>query len=298
MNAMQKKKALGRGLSALISTSVPSEDVVAQDSPSRIETGKIDNIKIDAIDANPWQPRTEFESIALNELSDSIKTHGLIQPITVRKTENDRYQLISGERRLRASIMAELTELPAYIRSVNDQQMIEMALVENVQRENLNSIEIALCYQRLIDECQLTQDQLSEKIGKNRSTITNFLRLLKLPSMVQLAVRDNKISMGHAKIIAGLQNTDKQEDLCKQVVENELSVRTTESLAKKINEEEVLQSKAKINLPERFATTKKELTQTLNTKVEIKRNIKGKGSIQISFKNDDDFQRILAIIKK
>jgi ParB family chromosome partitioning protein len=298
MNAIQKKKALGRGLSALISTSAPSEEVVAQDSPSRIETGKIDNVKIDAIDANPWQPRTEFESIALQELSNSIKTHGLIQPITVRKADNGRYQLISGERRLRASIMAELTELPAYIRTVNDQQMIEMALVENVQRENLNSIEIALCYQRLIDECQLTQDQLSEKIGKNRSTITNFLRLLKLSSPVQLAVRDSKISMGHAKIIVGLSDVEKQENLCKQVIENELSVRSTESLAKKMNDDEAQSSKAKVGLPEDFLFSKKELTQTLNAKVEIKRNIKGKGAIQISFKNDEDFKRILTIINK
>ncbi len=298
MNALQKKKALGRGLSALISTSTPTEEVVAQDSPSRIETGKISHVKTATIDANPWQPRTEFESIALQELSDSIKTHGLIQPITVRKMDNGRYQLISGERRLRASIMAEIFEVPAYIRTVNDQQMIEMALVENIQRENLNSMEIALCYQRLINECHLTQDQLSDKIGKNRSTITNFLRLLKLPSSVQLAVRDNKLSMGHAKIIVGLSDAQKQEDLCKQVIDSELSVRSTESLAKKMNDEDASKTKAKINLPEHFTLPKKELTETLNTKVEIKRNIKGKGSIQISFKNDDDFKRILAIIKK
>ena len=298
MNAIQKKKALGRGLSALISTSTPTNEVVALDSPSRIETNNIDNINIDTIDANPWQPRTEFESIALQELSDSIKTHGLIQPITVRKTENGRYQLISGERRLRASTLANLTEIPAYIRSVNDQQMIEMALVENIQRENLNSIEIALCYQRLIDECQLTQDQLSEKVGKNRSTITNFLRLLKLSSTVQLAVRDNKISMGHAKIIAGLTSADKQEELCKQIIENELSVRSTELLAKKMNENNVQQTKTKINLPEDFSHSKKELAHTLNAKVEISRNIKGKGSIQIGFKNDEDFRRLIGILKK
>lgn len=298
MNAPQKKKALGRGLSALISTSAPSEEVVAQDSPSRIETGKISHIKIESIDANPWQPRTEFESISLQELSDSIITHGLIQPITVRYIENGRYQLISGERRFRASILAQLTELPAYIRSVNDQQMIEMALVENIQREDLNSMEVAFSYQRLIEECQLTQDQLSEKVGKNRSTITNYLRLLKLPSSVQLAVRDKKISMGHAKIIVGLPDVDKQEDLCKKVIESELSVRSTESLAKKLNDDEVRKTKAKISLPSSFEAPKKELSKTLNTKIEIKRNIKGKGSIQISFKNDDDFKRIIDIINK
>lgn len=298
MNAPQKKKALGRGLSALISSSAPSEEVVAQDSPSRIETGKISHVKIEAIEANPWQPRTEFESISLQELSESIQAHGLIQPITVRNIENGKYQLISGERRLRASIKAGLTELPAYIRTVNDQQMIEMALVENIQREDLNSMEVALSYQRLIDECQLTQDQLSEKVGKNRSTITNFLRLLKLPSSVQLAVRDKKISMGHAKIIAGLPDVYKQEDLCKKVIESELSVRSTESLAKKLNDDEALKTKAKIGLPSSFEAPKKELSKTLDTKIEIKRNLKGKGSIQISFKNDDDFKRIFAIINK
>lgn len=298
MNAPQKKKALGRGLSALISSSAPSEEVVAQDSPSRIETGKISHVKIEAIEANPWQPRTEFESISLQELSESIQAHGLIQPITVRNIENGKYQLISGERRLRASIKAGLTELPAYIRTVNDQQMIEMALVENIQREDLNSMEVALSYQRLIDECQLTQDQLSEKVGKNRSTITNFLRLLKLPSSVQLAVRDKKISMGHAKIIAGLPDVLKQEDLCKKVIESELSVRSTESLAKKLNDDEALKTKAKIGLPSSFEAPKKELSKTLDTKIEIKRNLKGKGSIQISFKNDDDFKRIFAIINK
>lgn len=298
MNAPQKKKALGRGLSALISSSAPSEEVVAQDSPSRIETGKISHVKIEAIEANPWQPRTEFESISLQELSESIQAHGLIQPITVRNIENGKYQLISGERRLRASIKAGLTELPAYIRTVNDQQMIEMALVENIQREDLNSMEVALSYQRLIEECQLTQDQLSEKVGKNRSTITNFLRLLKLPSSVQLAVRDKKISMGHAKIIAGLPDVYKQEDLCKKVIESELSVRSTESLAKKLNDDEALKTKAKIGLPSSFEAPKKELSKTLDTKIEIKRNLKGKGSIQISFKNDDDFKRIFAIINK
>ncbi|MDD2346488.1 MAG: ParB/RepB/Spo0J family partition protein [Bacteroidales bacterium] len=298
MNTPQKKKALGRGLSALISTSAPSEEVVAQDSPSRIETGKISHVKIELIDANPWQPRTEFESISLQELSDSIEIHGLIQPITVRNIENGRYQLISGERRFRASILAQLTELPAYIRTVNDQQMIEMALVENIQREDLNSMEVALSYQRLIEECQLTQDQLSEKVGKNRSTITNFLRLLKLPSSVQLAIRDKKISMGHAKIIVGLPDIDKQENLCKKVIESELSVRSTESLAKKMNDEEDSKTKTKINLPKNFDLPKKELSKTLNTKIEIKRNIKGKGSIQISFKNDDDFKRIIDLINK
>ena len=298
MNAPQKKKALGRGLSALISSSAPSEEVVAQDSPSRIETGKISHVKIELIDANPWQPRTEFESISLQELSDSIEIHGLIQPITVRNIENGRYQLISGDRRFRASILAQLTELPAYIRTVNDQQMIEMALVENIQREDLNSMEVALSYQRLIEECQLTQDQLSEKVGKNRSTITNFLRLLKLPSSVQLAIRDKKISMGHAKIIVGLPDIDKQENLCKKVIESELSVRSTESLAKKLNDDEALKTKAKIGLPSSFEAPKKELSKTLDTKIEIKRNLKGKGSIQISFKNDDDFKRIFAIINK
>lgn len=298
MNALQKdkKKVLGRGLSALIHNS--EEDIISSDSPSRVQAGKISTINIDLIDENPWQPRSEFEEIALSELADSIKTHGLIQPITVRSSDNGRYQLISGERRLRASKMVQLLEIIAYVRSADDMQMIEMALVENIQRENLNSMEIALCYQRLMDECNLTQDQLSEKVGKNRSTITNFLRLLKLPVDIQFLIRDNKISMGHAKVIAGLTNYEDQIELAQRIISNDLSVRDTEKIAKQINNP----TKKKLNphtlLPETYSITKKSLTNALLTKVEIKRDLKGKGTIEIKFKSDEDFNRIISLIHK
>ncbi len=298
MNALQKdkKKVLGRGLSALMNNS--EEDIISSDSPSRIQAGKISTIKIDLIDENPWQPRSEFEEIALMELADSIKIHGLIQPITVRISDNGRYQLISGERRLRASKLVQISEIVAYVRSADDMQMIEMALVENIQRENLNSMEIALCYQRLIDECNLTQDQLSEKVGKNRSTITNFLRLLKLPLDIQFLIRDNKLSMGHAKVIAGLSSYEGQMELTNRIISNDLSVRDTEKIAKQMNNTLSKKTNSKALLPETYSITKKSLVNSLQTKVEIKRDIKGKGSIEIKFKSDEDFNRIISIINK
>lgn len=298
MNALQKdkKKVLGRGLSALMGGS--DEDVIANDSPSRIQIGKISHINIELIDENPWQPRSEFEEIALNELAESIKTHGIIQPITVRLTENGRYQLISGERRLRASKIAEINQIIAYVRSADDMQMIQMALVENIQRENLNSMEIALCYQRLIEECNLTQDELSIKVGKNRSTITNYLRLLKLPSAVQLSIRDSKISIGHAKVIAGLLSSEDQIMLTNKIISNDLSVRDTENIAKSINNQDKSKTKTILSLPEKYSLSKKNLSSVLQTKVEIKRDIKGKGSINIGFKSDDDFNRIISLIEK
>ncbi len=296
MNALQKdkKKVLGRGLSALINNT--EEDIISNDSPSRIQAGKINKILIDLIDENPWQPRSEFEDIALSELAESIKTHGLIQPITVRSSENGRYQLISGERRLRASKLAQISDIVAYVRTADDMQMIEMALVENIQRENLNAIEIALCYQRLIDECNITQDQLSEKVGKNRSTITNFLRLLKLPTEIQKLIRDNKLTMGHAKVIAGVVNYDEQLELANRIINNDLSVRDTEKIAKQINNPVTKKGNSKSLLPETYSITKKSLVNTFQTKVEIKRDIKGKGTIEIKFKSDEDFNRIISII--
>ncbi len=294
MNA--QKRALGRGLSALLNT--PNEEVVSIDSPSRIRLSDINTVDLLLIDANPWQPRTEFEETALNELADSIKVHGLIQPLTVRPIEGDRYQLISGERRLRASKIAGLKKVPAYIRSADDMQMIEMALVENIQRENLNSMEIALSYQRLIDECNITQDQVSERVGKNRSTITNYLRLLKLPTPIQIAVRDTKISMGHARAILGIDDNEVQVSLCNDIVSKDLSVRQVEDLVRKFNQVSEEQHKTPIvlSLPARFETAKSKLASHLNSKIEIKRNIKGKGHIAIPFQSDDEFERIIKLI--
>lgn len=288
-----KKKVLGRGLSALIGG---TEEVVPQDSPSRIQTGKIDEIEIDAIETNPWQPRTEFEILALEELSESIKTHGLIQPITVRLIENNKYQLISGERRLRASKAAGLKKIPAYIRSANDTQMIEMALVENIQREDLNDIEVALSYQRLIEECNMTQDQLSNRVGKNRSTITNYLRVLRLPQQVQRAISEKAITMGHAKMIAGIELEEQQIEVSQKIIEQGLSVRETEKLVKGLNKTTV--KKVKTRLPEAYQTTAKEFSQKIDAPIKIKRDISGKGNITISFSSDEDFQRILKLINK
>lgn len=293
MNA--NKKALGRGLSAILS-STPNEEVIAPDSPSKIKLNDINTINIDLIDANPWQPRTEFEIEALNELAESIKVHGLIQPITVRQVDL-RYQLISGERRLRASKIAGITEIPAYIRSADDLQMIEMALVENIQRENLNSMEVALSYQRLIDECNITQDQVSERVGKSRSAITNHLRLLKLPTPIQIFVRDNKISMGHARALLSIDDPEVQVSVCNDIIVHDLSVRQVETLVRKFNQEIQEEKPAVIvSLPQHFLEKKEKLTEHFNTKIDIKRNLKGKGHVSFYFKNDDDLNRILELL--
>lgn len=293
MNA--QKKALGRGLSALLS-STPNDEVIASTSPSKIKLNDINTIDINLVDANPWQPRTEFELNALHELAESIKVHGLIQPITVRKVD-ERYQLISGERRLRASKIAQLTHLPAYIRSVDDMQMIEMALVENIQRENLNSMEVALSYQRLIDECNITQDQVSERVGKSRSAITNYLRLLKLPTPIQIYVRDNKISMGHARALLSIDDADVQVSVCNDIISNDLSVRQVESLVRKFNQEgEEEKPVVTLSLPQHHSEKKSILSSHFNSKIEIKRNIKGKGHISIHFKSDEDFNRLMSLL--
>src|SRR6188768_2770008 len=209
MKTMNKKPALGRGLSALLEnakTDITTKSV----GETAAVVNTVSNIKLKHIETNPFQPRSNFEENALQELSESIRQHGIIQPITVRKLGYDRFQLISGERRFRASQMAGLTEVPAYIRIADDQEMLEMALVENIQREDLDPIEVSLSYKRLIDECNLTQEQLSEKVGKQRSTVTNFLRLLKLPAPIQKSLRDNEISMGHAKALINIDNEDRQ----------------------------------------------------------------------------------------
>ncbi len=293
MNA--QKKALGRGLSALLS-STPNDEVIASTSPSKIKLNDINTIDINLVDANPWQPRTEFELNALHELAESIKVHGLIQPITVRKVD-ERYQLISGERRLRASKIAQLTHLPAYIRSVDDMQMIEMALVENIQRENLNSMEVALSYQRLIDECNITQDQVSERVGKSRSAITNYLRLLKLPTPIQIYVRDNKISMGHARALLSIDDADVQVSVCNDIISNDLSVRQVETLVRKFNQEgEEEKPVVTLSLPQHHSEKKSILSSHFNSKIEIKRNIKGKGHISIHFKSDEDFNRLMSLL--
>jgi len=229
----KKKPALGKGLSALLENA--STDITSKSTSSEALVGSIATLPVTSIEANPFNPRTNFEKDALNELSQSIAIHGIIQPLTVRKLGRDKYQLISGERRFRASQLAGLTEVPAYIRVANDQAMLEMALVENIQREDLNAIEVGLSYQRLIDECSLTQDQLSQKISKSRSSITNHLRLLKLPAEIQAGVRDNVISMGHARALVSAGDEALQIAIFSKIVLENLSVREVEALIRNGN---------------------------------------------------------------
>ena len=252
-------------------------------------------IKISHIETNPFQPRTNFEETALQELSDSIKQHGIIQPLTVRKLGYDKYQLISGERRFRASQMAGLTEVPAYIRVADDQAMLEMALVENIQREDLDPIEVSLSYKRLIDECNLTQEQLSEKVGKQRSTVTNFLRLLKLPAPIQKSLRDREISMGHAKALINIDNEDRQLAIFAMALEQELSVRQIEELARG----EKIKVSPKVTRVEKPLTIEdkaisKELDKIFNKSYSFKRNTKGGGALTLNFSNDTELKHIVS----
>ena len=289
-----KKPALGRGLSALLEnakTDITTRHV-GEGSPL---VNTVSLIKITDIETNPFQPRSNFEENALQELSDSIKQYGIIQPITVRKLGYDRYQLISGERRFRASQMANLREVPAYIRVADDQAMLEMALVENIQREDLDPIEVSLSYKRLIDECNLTQEQLSEKVGKQRSTVTNFLRLLKLPAPIQKALRDRDITMGHAKALINIDNDDRQLAIFALALEQDLSVRQIEDLARG----EKVKLTPKITRVEKPLTIEdkviaKKLDAIFNKSYDFKRGANGKGKISLSFSNDTELQHILS----
>ena len=296
MSLQNKKRGLGRGLDAILQS--PETDITSSDISGNYVAGAVAEINIDFIEANPFQPRTDFDESALNELAESIKIQGVIQPVTVRKMGRDKYQLISGERRLRASKMAGLKTIPVFIRVANDEQMLEMALIENTHREGLNAIEIALSYQRLIEECNITQEQLSEKVGKDRSTVTNFLRLLKLPPEVQVALRDGFISMSQARAIINIEDKTKQLVILKEIIDKDLSVRQVEELVRSLNSKNVKTKKQKDVLPEAFIFTVDSLSKSLNTKVKINRYSKGKGSLTIDFKNDEDFERLIALINK
>jgi ParB family chromosome partitioning protein len=295
-----KKKALGRGLSALLSDSEGEKsevEVVVPSLAGGAQTSNLNEIPIEQIETNPFQPRTHFDQEALNELADSIKVHGIIQPITVRKLADRQYQLISGERRFQASKLAGLTKLPAYVRTANDQQMLEMALIENIQRENLNPIEVSLSYQRLISECNLKQEELGERVGKNRTTVTNYLRLLKLPPDIQIAVRDNKISMGHARAIINIENPDSQLFIFKKIIAEDLSVRAVESLAREVAEGAKLkEAKPAPSAPKEIHQLQSKLSSHFGTKVTVKSDGK-KGDIRIPFLSVEDLNRILDILK-
>ena len=296
MSLQNKKRGLGRGLDAILQS--PETDITSTDISGNYVAGAVAELNIDFIEANPFQPRTDFDENALNELAESIKVQGVIQPVTVRKMGRDKYQLISGERRLRASKLAGLKTIPVYIRVANDEQMLEMALIENTHREGLNAIEVALSYQRLIEECNITQEELGEKVGKDRSTVTNFLRLLKLPPEVQVALRDGFISMGQARAIINIDDKTKQLIILKEIIDKDLSVRQVEELVRSLNTKNVKAKKQKSVLPEAFIYKVDSLSKALDAKIKVDRNSKGKGSLTISFKNDEDFERLISIINK
>lgn len=289
-----KKKALGRGLDAILQS--PETDITSKDISGNYVVGAIANIAVEKIGSNPFQPRDQFDDELISELAASIEKQGIIQPLTVRKLGYDKYQLISGERRLRASKVAGISEVPCYIRVANDEQMLEMALVENIHRKDLNAIEIAISYQRLIEECELTHEKLSERISKNRSTITNYLRLLKLPAEIQLALRDDKISMGHARALINVTDPEIQLGILKKIIARDLSVRQVEELVRNFQVLPPVTKKDPVELPEFFNSTAVELRDKLGTNVNIRRNNNGKGQIVISFESDQDFSRILALL--
>lgn len=290
----KKQPALGRGLSALLQNS--ETDITSMNGAT---VGSVSLIDTHLIEANPFNPRTHFEKEALEELRQSILTHGIIQPLTVRKLGRDRYQLISGERRFRASQLAGLTEVPAYIRIANDQTMLEMALVENIQREDLNAIEVAFSYERLIDECKLTHEQLSEKVAKSRSHIANHIRLLKLPAIIQAGVRDQVITMGHARALLGIHDENEQLIAFQQIIDESLSVRAVEQLVKPTVSTNISKSKSeKIGLSSSEQVFTSFLSDKLGSKVSIDKNLAGKGKVVVHFSSEVELNRVMALLKK
>jgi ParB family chromosome partitioning protein len=289
-----KKQALGRGLSALLQES--SSVISVSDKNADKLVGSIIEIELDLIDVNPFQPRTYFDEEALKELANSIKELGVIQPITVRKIDKNQFQLVSGERRFRASKLIGNKTVPAYIRLANDQEMLEMALVENIQRKNLDPIEVALSYQRLIDEIQLTQEELSTRVGKKRSTVTNYLRLLKLDPILQTGMRDGFISMGHGRAMINVENTEDQLAIYERILSEKLSVRQTEDLVKSLKSTSVAKPKKK-QIPPYIKTSIKDISEYFGHKIDVSVNANGKGKISIPFHSEEDFNRIKNLLK-
>jgi ParB family chromosome partitioning protein len=285
---VSKKNALGKGLGALLENA--KTDITSKpDSKTNAQAGLISRINIASITPNPFQPRIDFEKESLLELTDSIKEHGVIQPITVRKIGRDNFQIISGERRYQACKIAKISEIPCYIRIANDREMLEMAIVENIQRKNLNAIEIGLSYQRLIDECNLTHEQLSLKLSKNRSTISNYLRLLKLPIEVQKALRDSNITMGHARALLSFNSQGEILTAFKKIVSESLTVRDAEEM----NHKKKLKKEEKVILSRYELRMQNNISFQLKSDVKIKKNTNGKGQLVISFKNQDQLNEIL-----
>ena len=297
----KEKKILGKGLSAILGNNFKQENKPEIYKDSSLQISQIGSLLISEIELNPFQPRQEFDQEKLNELSMSIKELGVIQPITVRKIESDKYQLISGERRYRATKLANILKIPAFIRVANDQQMLEMALVENIQRQNLNAIEIALSYQRLIKECNLTQEACSQKVGKKRSTISNFLRLLKLPPIIQKGLKERKITTGHARSLINIENRETQTNLFYDTIANGYSVREVEELSKafKIKKYKKISRERKfVSLPFNQKKMIYDLSIHLNTDIDISQNKKGSGKLTISYENQNELERIFNLIHK
>ena len=290
---VKRRNALGRGLGALLDDSPAS---VEPKKTSTERTGSIDEIDLDQIEVNPYQPRNDFDEQALNELADSIRVQGIIQPVTVRRLSEKKYQLISGERRYQASKIAGLKAIPAYVRTADDQQMLEMALIENIQRENLNAIEVALSYQRLLTECNLRQDELGDRVGKNRSTVNNYLRLLKLPPDIQAGIRDKKISMGHARALITLDDISLQLDIYKQIISRDLSVRKVEALVRKAGMVKPKPAKAEPKHGREIEKLQGRLSSHFGSRVKVNSKDGNKGEIKIPFVSVDDLNRILDIL--
>ncbi|MBQ4822700.1 ParB/RepB/Spo0J family partition protein [Aquimarina sp. MMG016] len=296
-----KKQALGRGLSALLKD--PENDIKSADDKNADKVvGNIIELELESIEVNPFQPRTSFNDETLRELATSIKEIGVIQPITVRKLDFNKFQLVSGERRYRASKLAGIEKIPAYIRIANDQESLTMALVENIQRQDLDPIEIALSYQRLIDEINLTQEQLSDRVGKKRSTIANYLRLLKLDPIVQTGMRDGFISMGHGRALINIENQQEQLDIYEKIIGNSLSVRDTESLVRSLNNKDEKpnikgsSASSKNEMPRHIAKGIKDFSEYFGAKIDVKVSSKGSGKLIIPFSSEEDFKRLKKLI--
>mgnify|MGYP001552750094 CR=1 FL=1 len=297
MTNPSKKEALGKGIRSLlqnIDTDLKQTAGALGEKVVVAATG-MERIPLDQIVTNPKQPRRDFDEVSLQELSQSIKLHDVIQPITVAKITHKKFQLVAGERRLRASKLAGLKDIPAYIRQVNDQELLELALLENLQRENLNAIEVGLSYKRLMEECTLTQEQVDDRMGKERSTVTNYIRLLKLPPDIQVAVRNGQLSMGHARVLTGVENVENQLFLYNEIPRNGLSVRQTEELARRINQADKNHPhrSVKLKLPPAFQKIQDKLATHFSTKVKLDRGKSGKGSILIEFYSDEELDSIL-----
>lgn len=292
---MSKKNVLGRGLGALIDNA----NEYSQAKPA----ASINEIEIVKIEANPFQPRTRFDEEKLSELASSIREIGIIQPLTLRKIGDDRYQIIAGERRFRAAKLAGLDRVPAYVRTADDDTMLEMALVENIQREDLDPIEIAISYQRLIDECSLTQESMSERVGKKRSTIANYLRLLKLPAEIQLGLREKQITMGHARAIVNIEDIATQLMIYEQILEYDFSVRKVEEVVRELTNEsekteDAVTKKEKTVIPEEYKKLKNQLSNFFKTNIQFSRGDDGKGKIVIPFRSDEELEKIISILDK